>query len=344
MNRLQRIWDDGAIELDVELPLDSFALGGCMLRPAGGSERKVPQGVFATNKSERHCLPLFHPPGAAESRRINGEDTGSHVVGGHRRELSIFLLPEIVYSQGVSGGSGEELFAAIMEDIQRAYDILLRGLPRVGVGGGSGAELSNTLAEAVWLGGEQRDLAVMPACDDGSSTTVFDDFDTRHIIISNSETGILAIQPVPGRLGRTARPLTLSTAADKILSRAPHNELLLAGRVKVSVDNRHEEAPSGYAMLPSVPARLDMRKQGLKLKGPLVPAPALPGHGLGQLRPCVGSCGRSRRGKRRKAVPDKDAPPIVADEVVKAAAGQGQRPEVAGAFEAGKHQEEDVVG
>lgn len=58
----------------------------------------------------------------------------------------------------------------------------------------------------------------------------------------------------------------------------------------------------------------------------------------------MGSCGWKGRRERRKPVPDKDAPPIAADEVLEPAARKGESPEVTSALRLGENQEEDVVG
>lgn len=86
-----------------------------------------------------------------------------------------------------------------------------------------------------------------------------------------------------------------------------------------------------------------MGKQSLELERAPIPASALPCHGVGQLLPCVGAGGRGRRGKRRKPVPDKNAPSIVTGEMVKPAAREGESPEITGTVEVGKDQEEYVV-
>lgn len=186
-------------------------------------------------------------------------------------------------------------------------------------------------------------MPVVAARDDGLPTPVLDDLDGLHIIITHAQPMLLAVELMPRRLGGLSAPLTLSIAGNNILPRAPHHELPLAGRVNVGINYRHEHAPVPR-LRPPVPSGLGLGQQGLELQGALVPAAALPCHGLGELGPGVGARGRYGRVERGEAVPDKDAPPIVGDEVVQSPAGEGEGPEIMGALELAEDEVEDVVG
>jgi hypothetical protein len=112
----------------------------------------------------------------------------------------------------------------------------------------------------------------MPACNDGSFIAVFGNFDARHVVVPKTEAELPPVQLMPRRFGGQVTALTLSIPGHDVLSGAPNNKLLLAGGIKVGIDHCHEQTPRRG------PTRPGIGKQSLKLKGPPIPASALPCH------------------------------------------------------------------